>query len=344
MTAKKIAILKVVVGEVTFRIEPVINEAVQTANQYLEAIHIRGLSSATARAYAYDLLRLFRWLEIKKLEFEKINDLTLLKWIEQQKAEHARPTSINRRLTACNVFYEFCFGQPVPKSRFVPYRRLRIVGRSSKRMQGLPARSDVIECRLSVKNERKLVRPLEIEQVKEFLDNTKRYRDMSIILLMLFCGLRSCEIIALRQSEIDFDRNRLRVVGKGGRERILPFPARIKQVIKRYLRYERPSECTARNLFVALQGKPRGQPMKSAGLRRVFRTRRNLPCLRGANPHAWRHSFGTNMARQGVQLPVLQKMMGHTSFKMTLRYINLAMNDVASEYGKAITHIEKRYL
>ena len=110
------------------------------------------------------------------------------------------------------------------------------------------------------------------------------------------------------------------------------------------MRYERPPNSSSGNLFVILQGKRRGNRMTSEGLRKVFRYKREISNVKRANAHLWRHSFGTNMARQGVQLPTLQKMMGHASFKMTLRYINLAMNDVAAEYDKAITIIEKKYL
>lgn len=83
--------------------------------------------------------------------------------------------------------------------------------------------------------------------------------------------------------------------------------------------------------------------MTRAALRRVFRTRRKRPTLSNANPHRLRHTFGTDMARSGVRMPILQKMMGHAYAETTLQYINVSMVDVASEFHRAIEAIEARY-
>jgi integrase len=83
--------------------------------------------------------------------------------------------------------------------------------------------------------------------------------------------------------------------------------------------------------------------MTRSGLRRVFRTRRMLTALSHANPHRFRHTFGADMARAGVRLPVLQKMMGHAEPETTLQYINLSMADIAAAYRKAMAVIERRY-
>ena len=83
--------------------------------------------------------------------------------------------------------------------------------------------------------------------------------------------------------------------------------------------------------------------MKPAGLRSLFRSHRKRPQLAGANPHRFRHTFGADMARSGVRLPVLQKLMGHANPEITLRYINLSMADIAESYYLAATEIQKRY-
>jgi integrase len=83
--------------------------------------------------------------------------------------------------------------------------------------------------------------------------------------------------------------------------------------------------------------------MTPAGLRSLFRQRRRQPTLRIANPHRFRHTFGTDMARAGVGLPILQRMMGHADMKTTLQYIELSMVDVADEYQRALAIIEGRY-
>jgi integrase len=83
--------------------------------------------------------------------------------------------------------------------------------------------------------------------------------------------------------------------------------------------------------------------MTPAGLRSLFRQRRRQPTLAIANPHRFRHTFGTDMARAGVGLPVLQRLMGHADMKTTLQYIELSMIDVADEYRRALATIEGRF-
>jgi integrase len=107
--------------------------------------------------------------------------------------------------------------------------------------------------------------------------------------------------------------------------------------------HERPRRSASGRLFVILQGKRRGEPMSAAGLRSIFRHRRRRPALSIANAHRFRHTFGADMARAGVRLPVLQRLMGHSDAKTTLQYIRLSMADISAEYQRAIAQLEQRY-
>jgi integrase len=162
---------------------------------------------------------------------------------------------------------------------------------------------------------------------------------------MLFCGLRSLEVLRLRIADVNVSDRRLRVHGKGNRERMLPLSDELLQALNDYIRLERPSDAMDDSLFVVLQGRRRGLSMTTAGLRSLFRYRRSRlsETLANANAHRFRHTFGADMARSGVRLPVLQRMMGHADAKMTLQYIHLSMADIAAEYHRAIEVITKRY-
>lgn len=327
----------------TFVIYPSRSKTAKTANAFLHSHEVRGSSRDTIRAYAYDLLSMLRWLEESKLKFEKITDRELFAWIEIQRAQSSEPASINRRLSTGYSFFKYAFGRPIARSNEVLYGRESRHRKRSPQFQGIANRRGPGSRNLRVKVPNRMVRVLAADEVKAFLKITNRYRDVSIILLMLFCGLRSCEVLSIRISDVEIERQRLRVIGKGNKERHLPFPARLGEAMGRYLRYERPNDSKTNRFFVVLQGKRKGEPMTREGLRRLFRYRREVTGIKDARPHVFRHSFGTNMARQGVDLPVLQKMMGHANFKMTLRYINLAMEDVAREYERTIAKIERHY-
>jgi len=312
-------------------------------SRYLAALDARCLSKATIRAYAYDLLALFRWLKPRRKSFKGITGRDLLLWIEFQKKAQAKPASINRRLSAAESFYRFCYGKPVPRATRVAYPAPFYKKYSGRRAHGLFLVRRKDELKLRVKEPRRLIDVLEADEVNRFLSHVSRYRDLAIVFLMLLCGLRSCEVLSLTLGQVDFAMARIRVWGKGNKERMLPLPERLMIVMKKYLKLERPSEVSHDRFFLVLQGKTRGEPLTAEGLRMLFRYRRKICQIKGARPHGFRHCFGTNMARYGVTLPILQKMMGHSDFKTTLRYINLAMRDVNEEYQRAIVRIEEKY-
>jgi site-specific recombinase XerD len=308
--------------------------------RFLEWVDGRGLSRFTVEAYAYDLALVHRWLAASGLELTQIGREDVQRFLAWERGRASHPKSINRRLHTLRLFYRFVVGQDLAggleqHGHLRPYQRDRELGLARW------LRSSVRQLR--VKEPKTLVEPLTIEQVRELLSSLRRYRDVCIAHAMLLSGLRSQEALELRLGDIDFDDRRLRVRGKGNKERAVPLPALLVGLVRRYLALERPRGCATDRVFVVLQGKRRGHAMTRAALRSVFRTRRKRPSLAKANPHRLRHTFGTDMARSGVRLPILQRMMGHAYAETTLRYVNVSLADVAAEFHRAVAALESRY-
>ncbi|MFH1130283.1 MAG: tyrosine-type recombinase/integrase [Pseudomonadota bacterium] len=315
----------------------------QDANQFLDAQSIRGLSERTVRAYAFDLLIVYRWLQQTQKKLQSLKQADLLEFVADQRRKKAQPRSINRRLTTFRQLYRFVttkdldagFGTSMPAPS---YRRPKV-----DQKLGLIKIKLAPWQKLKVKVPHTLIDPLTQKQVLRFLGTLRRYRDLAIVHLMLLCGLRSKEVMHLAIKDVSLLQKQIRVFGKRQKERMLPLPDLLIQILVDYLRYERPTRSRTHALFVVLQGKRRGLPMTLEGLRSLFRHRRLDKKLAVANPHRFRHTFGTNMARAGVRLPVLQKLMGHAFSQTTLQYINLSLEDIADEYQKAMREIQKRY-
>jgi integrase/recombinase XerC len=313
------------------------------ANRFLQALRLRGLSLMTIRAYAYDLVVLYRWMTNARVQLELLAAADLVAFLASQREANAAPRSINRRLTTARLLYRFCTDQELTAGAGVSLPAMHYKGPGRDHYLGLHRLRGRAARQLRVKEPRKVVEPLTPEQVRSFLRSLDRYRDLAIVYLMLFCGLRSREVLLLKLSDIVFDESRLRVLGKGGRERFLPLPQVLARALRQYLDFERPRRCPDRQLFIILQGERRGKPMTTAGLRSLFRHRRRHHAMALANPHRFRHTFGTDMARAGVRLPILQRLMGHADMKTTLQYIELSLADVASEYQRALVELDKRY-
>ena len=306
------------------------------ANAFLDGQHIRQLSLRSLRAYAYDLLHFARWWSepALPLPLSEITESTLLDYVRHQLDQEPKPTpqTVNHRLTVIRCLYRFHHGQEISAghSHFQrPYTTRCPVG------YGRPHRAMAFGLRL--KQPRRIIQPLSAEQVAKFWESFRTFRDLAVVGLMLLDGLRSCEILSLQLEDLKLADALLHVLGKGKKQRTLPLPGEILDVLQSYLRLERPltnSPC----LFVSLKGRRRGQPMTTAGLRSLFRHHRRSSQVAPANPHRFRHTFGADMVRAGISLPALQHLMGHSQIHTTMLYVQLAPQDVWREYARAVAN------
>ena len=318
--------------------------AVDDANGFLRALRLRGLSPHTIRAYAYDLVAIYRWIKPASKRISKLCQSDLVEFIAEQRQLGLSARTINRRLTVCRLLYRFLTERDMDRGPRLSTPAGHYQGPGRDKNLGLYSMPRRKRLPLQVRVPRTLVEPLQVEQIKTLLGTVKRYRDLAILYLMLLCGLRSQEVLTLKLADLCLQDNRVRIHGKGNKERFLPLPQALVKLLGDYLRLERPGRCDTDRLFLILQGKRKGQPMTPCGLRSLLRHRRHCrPGIANANAHRFRHTFGTDMARAGVRLPVLQKMMGHADSATTLQYINLSMADIADEYQRAIDQIQQRY-
>ncbi len=195
-----------------------------------------------------------------------------------------------------------------------------------------PARSHARRC--GQRQPRRLPRGLEHAEVNAFLASLRTWRDKAIAGLMLFSGLRSAEVLALDVADVDIGAGWARVAGKGGRERRAPVDSEVVGWIQAYLLAERPDTKTGA-LFVVAKGPHRGQRLTPAGLRTIFRYHRDRADVPAAHPHALRHSFGTALAEAGLDLAVIQALLGHARVDSSVGYIHLAPVRVRAAYDAA---------
>jgi integrase/recombinase XerD len=310
---------------------------VEWANAFLDGQCLRQLSPRSLRIYAYDLLDFARWFEVQHHPLAEITESTLIDYVRHQLEQDPKPTpqTVNHRLGTVRCCYRFHTGQEIPAGQVHFQRRYT---RRSPLGYGRPR--SAIARGLRLKPERRVIVPLSAEEVAKFWRSFRTYRDLALVGVMLLDGLRSCEVLALELEDLQLADGQMRVHGKGNKQRLVPLPPEILDVLGRYLRLERPLT-NAPALFVSLKGRQRGQPMIAAGLRSLFRHHRVLSQVRQANPHRLRHSFGADMVRAGMSLPALQQLMGHSHISTTMLYVQLAPQDVWREYARAIENRKK---
>ena len=188
----------------------------------------------------------------------------------------------------------------------------------------------------------RLPESLPLTEVGAFLTDLRSHRDRAIVLLMLFGGLRAAEVRGLRLADVDQGRRRVRVLGKGSRERVVPVDQAFFAELAAYLRHERPAGLATPECFVVLRGPTAGQPMTEAGMRSLFRRHRDTSGAVRVRPHRLRHTYGTELAAAGIDLLALRALMGHASPETTSRYVHLSVEHLAAEYAAASITLQDR--
>lgn len=317
---------------------------IEWANRFLDAQCVRGLQTLSLHSYAYTLLHFVRWwskrpgVDVMRFAAEQFTEATLVDYVRDQLNEQPKPApeNINRRAFLLRRLFRFYFQQDMPHAPYLIQRtwyRRSPLGYGRGRVASAPAD-------LKLKVPQRVMAPLSAEQVARFWSSFRTTRDLAMVALMLLNGLRSREVLALQLEDLLFSEALIRVHGKGSRVRMLPLPPETIRVLHCYLKTERPLT-NAPQLFVSLKGRARGAAMTPAGLRSLFRHHRTISGVSPANPHRFRHTFGSDMIRAGVSLPALQRLMGHAHIHTTLLYIQLTPQDVFAEYTRAVAHIAK---
>lgn len=326
---------------------------VEVANGFLGHLSARGFAAATIRGYAYDLLNWLRFVDERGLELTEVVPTDLFDWLEWQsrpqrpggkvvrldQARGAAPATMNRRVAAVRGLFEYAVITGLRGDNPVPSPR-RTSGLRARKPQGLlghvKRRRDPDRGGRLVRQPHRLPESLDLDDVATFLADLNTHRDRAMVLAMLQGGLRAAEVRGLRLTDVDMGLRQLHVVGKGDRERIVPVDRAFFIELTAYVREERPAGLATDAVFVVLRGPTRGQPLSEAGMRKIFRTHRDSSGAVRVRPHRLRHTYGTELAAAGIDLLVLQELMGHANPETTAAYVHLSPEVLAAEYARAL--------
>jgi integrase/recombinase XerC len=318
------------------------------ANAFLAHLLGRGFSRATVRAYAFDVVNLARFLIERDLTLVVVDAPLVFDWIDWQGLRHsgrhssgdgsgsAAASTVNRRVAAVRAFFEYlvmtgrCGDNPVPSPR-----RGQGLRRSERGLLGHLGPGRARSGGRLVRQPQLLPESLPASEIDSFVATLGTHRDRAMVLAMLLGGLRSAEVRELLLADVDMGRRRLKVIGKGGKERHVPVDAAFFTEVAAYLRWERPAGLATPQCFVVLRGPTAGAGVSEAGLRSLFRRHRELSGATRVRPHRLRHTYGTELASAGIDLLALRALMGHVSPETTAHYVHLSLEQLAAEYGAA---------
>ncbi len=288
----------------------------------------RDASQHTLRNYASDLYQFHHYLTHTPAgdlrpepEAAQIDNLTIREFLGLLYQRHNRKSSVARKLAAIRSFMKYLAGQGV--------------------IPGNPAKNVA-----SPKQEKRLPEYLTTDAVTELLDarrvDTKfDLRDQAIFELFYATGIRVSELVGLDRDDMDLEGGLIRVLGKGRKERIVPFGRKAAKAIGAYLdvrrefcpnaQRDRTGRSTTAGDAVFLNF--RGARLTTRGVagivdRHVARLAQRLR----VHPHTLRHTFATHMLNAGADLRSIQELLGHESLSTTQKYTHVSTEQLVRVY------------
>ncbi|HEX6762258.1 MAG TPA: tyrosine recombinase [Gaiellaceae bacterium] len=274
---------------------------------------------STVEAYRRDLRALARMLG-KPLAEAGVDDLE--RCTAQLRADGLSGATIARRTAAARSFY----------------KHLQLVGRRDDNPAAavsLPRRARTLPKTLSAGEAERLIAAAQGTQPRDL-------RDHALVELLYGAGLRVSEAVGLGRSGVDLDGRLVQVVGKGGKERIVPIGRPAAEALRRYMSRGRPYLDARHRPELFLNA--RGGPLTRAGAFLILRRLAEKAGLDPSrvHPHLLRHSFATHLLEGGADLRSVQEMLGHADLSTTELYTHVSDRRRRAVYFDAHPHARRR--
>jgi site-specific recombinase XerD len=285
-----------------------------TFESYLDHLRATGASPATLRAYRTDLRQLERWLAAAGTPIESVDTALLRRYAAYLGTMRYAPATAARKLSAMRGAFAWLYARdrlPRDPAAVVP---------GPRQPRTLPATLNTSE----------LGRLLDRRAPTEPLG----MRDRALLELLYGCGLRASEACALRVRDVDMPGRRVRVTGKGDKQRIVPLGRRALDAVDHYVRHGRP-QLAADSATPALFVSVRGRPLRPSDVRRALASALQREGLPSRSPHALRHSFATHLLEGGADLLSIQELLGHASVATTQVYTHVSVRHLKSAHAHA---------
>jgi len=255
-------------------------------------------------------------IESSTIQLEKIDRLAVRSFMGHLYEKNFSGATMRRKLSTLSSFFRFLCREGYLKTnvaKTVPAPRMQ---------NKLPAYFSVDE----------MFRLLELPKGEGFLP----VRDRALLELFYSCGLRISELVALTLEDINLDSRMVKVLGKGGKERLLPLGRHCVEALKMYLNIRmdkiREFDSGTSKLFLNY----RGTEISTRGVRKVVEKYiKQGNFSGGVSPHSIRHSFATHLLEGGADLRSIQELLGHSSLSTTQKYTHLTLDRLSETYDKA---------
>lgn len=274
-------------------------------------------SPHTLKSYHTDLIAFFDYLIVQfgGMPVEQISHTFVRSWLASLKDEGLAAKSINRKISSLKSFFRFEV-------------KTGVIWQTPMAKVTSPKAEKRLPHFVSDKDMAKL-----FEEIR-FPDDWKGRTDKLLLQLFYQTGMRLSEAIGLKETAVAFSNATLKVLGKGGKERVIPVQPLLLETMQDYLNKKKSelAEGASDHLLVSEKGKPL-QP------RSVYRTvngyLKEITTIQKKSPHVLRHTFATHLMNNGAGLNAVKELLGHSSLAATQVYTHNTIEKLKSVHQKA---------
>jgi integrase/recombinase XerC len=285
-------------------------------NSFLEYISLeKKYSPHTIKAYEDDI-KSFQFFCVTNYSDDNLIDINysqIRSWIVYLVDHDISNRTVNRKISSLKAFYKFLLkSKQINEDPLVKHKALKV----GKRVQ-VPFSQDEM---------REVIESLSTET------DFRSLRDRLIVELFYSTGMRRSELINLTLSDVDLEKQTVKVLGKRNKERFIPLLKSIQQTFKIYLIERNKFAASVRNLFVTEKGKKIYGTLVYRIINSYFSA---VSSKVKKSPHVIRHSFATHLLNEGADLNSVKELLGHSSLASTQVYVNSSLNELKKVYNRA---------
>ncbi|MBK9108241.1 MAG: tyrosine-type recombinase/integrase [Saprospiraceae bacterium] len=270
-------------------------------------------SEHTCQAYLSDIAQFSNYLTIHydRMSPEGAEFLHLRSWLAHLSSVKIEPRSVRRKISSLNAFYKFLKKRKGLKIN--PASKLT-VPKIKKRLP-VVIRSQDLLC---------------LKDLPEEESDDLMFLNFAVLRCLYELGLRRAELVALKLTDLNLHYRQLKVLGKGGKERIIPFGEELKAVFSRYLRYRAKVDSSGlQYLFLLKNGKQLYPKMVYLIVKGWLVDKTTI--LK-KSPHVLRHSFATHLADSGADINAVKSLLGHSNLAATQIYVHNSIEQLKKAY------------
>lgn len=284
------------------------NDYLKAFEQYLRTKHTQ--SEHTLIAYIKDVSEMMSYFQLMKIDIMNLSEDMMMRYVTSLRERKLENSSIARKVSSIKHFYQYAM-----RMKWIHYNPCS---------------------RIKIKQKRQnIVTTLTFEQINDCLNSCDSsfvgQRDRCLFHLFYACGLRLSEVATLKIDSFDFASNLVRVIGKGDKERIIPFYDAFKEELIDYIKEVRPtwSKQNHHVLFV----NQRGQPLSMRSIQHIIEKigeQAKMPFQ--LHPHILRHTFATHLLEHGADLLTVSRLLGHEHLSTTQIYTHVSLEYLKTQY------------